>query len=297
MAVYKRTYKAYRGPLTPSWSRFMVISRYGFSTLFESRLFTAYAVLCFLPFLVGLVFIYVVHSATVQSLLNVRFGHTPLINNFWFLGLLSVEAWMGFLLTAWVAPGMISKDFANQSVQLYLSRPLSRAEYLLGKVSVMAALLSCTTWIPALVLFLLQAQLEGHGWGWDNLWLAGSIFTAGMLWIALISLLAMALAVWVRWRIAATALMMATFFVLPGFGVAINAILRTRWGTLLNLSHLITTVWWHLFRINVAEGPTDRFTRLDQVPLWAAWAVLLAVCGFCVWILNRRLKAREAVRG
>jgi len=296
MAVYKRTFKAYKGPLTPAWSRFTVLSRYGFSTLFESRALTAYTVLCFLPFLVGLVFIYVVHSGAVQALLNVRFGRTPLINNYWFMGLLSVEAWMSFVLTAWAAPGMISKDFANHAVQLYLSRPLSRAEYLVGKVSVMTALLSCTTWIPALLLFLLQAELEGHGWGWDNLWLAGSIFVAGMLWIALIALIAMAISVWVRWRIAATALMMAVFFVLPGFGVVVNVILRTRWGALLNLSHMITSVWWHLFRIRLADGETVRFTRLE-VPLWAAWAALLAVCAFCTWILNTKLKAREAVRG
>jgi ABC-type transport system involved in multi-copper enzyme maturation permease subunit len=297
MAVYKRTYKAYRGSLTPSWSRFTVLSRYGFSTLFESRVFTAFAVLCMVPFLIGLVFIYVVHSATVQSLLNVRFGSVPLITNYWFLGFLTVEAWMSFILTAWAAPGMVSKDFANQAVQLYLSRPLSRAEYLLGKISVMATLLSFTTWIPALVLFLLQAQLEGHGWGWDNLWLAGSIIVSGILWIGLIALLAMALAVWVRWRIAATALMMSIFFVLPGFGVVVNVILRTGWGSLLNLSYLIRTVWWHLFRISLADAPTDRFTRLDLVPLWSAWAALLTVCAVSLWLIHSKLKAREAVRG
>jgi ABC-2 type transport system permease protein len=294
MAVYKRTYKAYRGPLTPAWSRFTVLSRYGFSTLFSSRPFTAYTVLCFLPFLGGLVFIYVVHSSTVQALLNVQFGRTPLINNYWFLGFLSFEAWMGFLLTAWGAPGMISKDFANHSVQLYLSRPLSRVEYLFGKVSVIAALLSCTTWIPALVLFLLQAELQGHGWGWDNLWLAGSIFLGAMLWIALISLVSMALAVWVRWRIAATALMLGIFFVLPGFGLAMNAILRTHWGMLLNFPYDISLVWAHLFRFQ-----TDQFHRaqFDLVPLWSAWASILSGCAIAVWLLHRRLKAREVERG
>src|SRR5262249_60185912 len=183
MAVYKRTYKAYSGALTPAWSRFGVLARYGLKTLFNSRPFTAYTVLCLVPFLGGLIFIYVVHSASVQALLNINFVRTQLINNYWFLTFLGIEAWMGFLLTAWGAPGMISKDFANQSIQLYLSRPLSRAEYLLGKVSVMAGLLSCTTWIPALILFFVQAQLEGHGWGWDNLWLAGSIFIGAMMWI------------------------------------------------------------------------------------------------------------------
>ena len=189
---------------------------------------------------------------------------------------------------------MVSKDFANQAVQLYLSRPISRSEYILGKVSVLGSLLSCTTWIPALVLFGVQAQLRGQGWGWDHLWLAGAIVVAGLLWIALISLLSMALSVWVKWRIAATALMIGTFFVLPGFGAVVSAVMRTRWGNLLNLPYLITLVWTQLFRLPARHV---RLSPYDQIPLWAAWATLLAVCGFCVWILNARLKAREAVRG
>src|SRR5579864_1616460 len=149
MAVYKRTYKAYRGALTPAWSRFTVLARYGFATLFESKPFTAYAVFCLVPFVIALLVIYIVNNATVQAVLNVRPGQGPQINNFFFLRFLGIEAWMAFILTAWRAPGMISKDFANHGIQLYLSRPLSRAEYLLGKVCALGALLSFTTWIPA----------------------------------------------------------------------------------------------------------------------------------------------------
>jgi ABC-2 type transport system permease protein len=293
MAVYKRTYKAYRGPLTPAWSRFAVLSRYGFSTLFTSRWFTAYTVLCLIPFLVGLVFIYLIHNATVQSMLNTQFGQTSWINNFVAVRFLGIECWMAFILTAWGAPGMVSKDFANHAVQLYLSRPLSRAEYLVGKISVMGALLSCTTWIPALILFFLHAELQGHGWGWDNLWMAGAIILAGLIWIALISLLAMALSVWVRWRIAGTALMLAVFFVLPGFGGVISAVMRSNWGLVFNLPYMLTEVWAHLFRI---VDPLHPRRGLTLLPLWAAWATLLAVCGFSLWLLHRKLKAREVER-
>jgi ABC-2 type transport system permease protein len=295
MAVYKRTYKAYRGALTPAWSRFTVLSRYGFSTLFTSRPFTAYAVFCLVPFLGYMTFIYLVHNVTVQTMLKAQFGQTHWINNMFFMRFLGVEAWMGFVLAAWAAPGMISKDFANHAVQLYLSRPLSRAEYLLGKVSVLGALLSCTTWIPALILFLLQAQLQGHGWGWDNLWMAGSIIVSGLLGIAVVSLIAMAISVWVRWRIAATALMMGIFFVLPGFGAVLGAVLRTRWGWLFNLGYLIIEIWADLFRI-VDDRPLHRGAGLYLVPVWSAWATLLTVCGFCLWLLHRRLKAREVER-
>src|ERR1041385_6019230 len=206
MAVYKRTYKAYNGPLTPAWSRFTVLSRYGLSTLFTSRPFTAYTVLCFVPFLVGLAFVYLVNSSTARAILNLGSNH-PVVNNKVSFAFLVVEGWMGFLLAAWGGPGMITKDFANHSVQLYLSRPLSRAEYLFGKASVLGILLSCTTWIPALILFFVQAQMAWHGWVWKNLWMAGAIVLSCLIGIAIVSLLSMALAVWVKWRIVATILM------------------------------------------------------------------------------------------
>jgi ABC-2 type transport system permease protein len=293
MAVYKRTYKAYAGALTPAWSRFTVLSRYGLSTLFDSRPFTAYTVLCFLPFLIGLAVIYLLHSAAAQAILGLRMGMpATMVNNDWFLAFLGIEAGMGFILAAWGGPGMITKDFANHSVQLYLSRPISRTEYLVGKISVLAALLSCTTWIPALLLFFVKAELQGHGWLWENLWMAGSIILSGLIWIALISLISMTVAVWVKWRIAATALMLGIFFLLPAFAAVLNAILRTQWGNLINFTHMITLVWMRLFREKTAELPT----AFNAVPLWAAWASLLSVCAACFWLLDRKLRAREVER-
>jgi ABC-2 type transport system permease protein len=295
MAVYKRTYKAYQGPLTPAWSRFTVLSRYGLSTLFNSRPFTAYTVLCFIPFLIGLAYISIVHNSAVQALMGMQMGSAMpgLVKRDWFMAFLGIEAGMGFILAAWGGPGMITKDFANHSVQLYLSRPISRTEYLFGKISVLAALLSCTTWIPALVLFFVKAELQGHGWLWENLWLAGSIILSGLIWIALISLISMAVAVWVKWRIAATALMLAIFFLLPALGAVLGAILRTQWGSLINFTHMISIVWAHLFRLEAVDRHSSGF---DVVPLWAAWASLLSVCAGCFWLLDRKLRAREVER-
>jgi ABC-type transport system involved in multi-copper enzyme maturation permease subunit len=294
MAVYKRTYKSYRGPLTPAWSRFTVLSRYGLATLFNSRPFTAYTVLCFLPFLVGLVLIYVFNSSTAQMALKIGSDH-PVINKYWFMFLLTAEIWMSFILVAWGGPGMITKDFANHSVQLYLSRPLSRAEYLFGKASVLGTLLSCTTWIPALFLFFIQAQLAGHGWIWDNWWIAGAIVLGCLIWIATVSLLSMAVAVWVKGRIAATILMLSVSFLFPVLGTMISIILRTRWGQVINFPMMIGVIWAHLFRV-VESGPNVTKPGFDVVPLWAASASLLSLYTFCFWLLDRKLRAREVER-
>jgi ABC-2 type transport system permease protein len=290
MAVYKRTYKAYAGALTPAWSRFTVLSRYGLATLFDSRPFTAYTVLCFLPFLGGLIFIYFVNNAAVLAMLGIHMESSAVVNNEAFLSFLVFESVMGFVLAVWGGPGMITKDFANHSVQLYLSRPLSRAEYLFGKVSVLGSLLSCITWIPAVILFFVHAELQGNGWIWKNFWMVGSIILASILWIAVISLLSMAVSVWVKWRIAASALLLAVFFMMPILGLAMNAILRTQWGHLLNLTYVIKVIWSHLFRLTAMSRHGG---QMDAIPLWSAWATLLGVCAFCFWLLDRKLQARE----
>jgi hypothetical protein len=109
----------------------------------------------------------------------------------------------------------------------------------------------------------------------------------------MISLVSMAVAVWVKWRIAATALMLGIFFLLPALGAILDAILRTQWGSLINFTHMISIVWAHLFRLKVLERHSSGF---DTVPLWAAWASLLSLCAFCFWLLDRKLQAREVER-
>lgn len=294
MAVYKRRYKVYQGGLTPAWSRFVVLTRYSLSSLFSSRLFTGYFVLCFIPLLVGIAYIYLAHSQIAQTILGMQVNDSWGITNVWFAIMLQVQTALGFILVAWAAPGMITRDFANQALQLYFSRPLSRTEYIIGKMAVLGLLLSCTTWIPGLLLFGLQAGLAGNGWGWENLYLAGAIFVSSWLWIAVMSLLALALSVYVRWRIAATGLIIGIMFVLPGFGEAINFTLQTNWGRLLNISYTLRVVWSHLFRIQPRVlGGIFR----NEVPVWSAWAAIIATCVISVMLLNRRLKAREVVRG
>jgi ABC-2 type transport system permease protein len=279
--------------LTPSGSRFLVLSRYSIAPLFESRLFTGFTVICLLPLLIGAIVIYSVHSTTVQLLLGTHLKSGDIVNNIWFWVFLQIEGFLAFVMTLWAVPGIMIRDIANHALQLYLSRPLSRTEYLLGKISGVVLLLSAITWVPGLLLFALQAQLQGNGWGSEHLWLMGSIFLAGMIWISFLTLLAMALSVWVKWRLAASGLMFAVFLVLPALGGIINTILHTRSGLLLNISYVMALIWTHLFRL-----PAEFVRSFDYVgvTLWSAWASVLSMCLICLLLLNRRLQAREVER-
>src|SRR4029079_1522562 len=124
-------------------------------------------------------------------------------------------------------------------------------------------------------------------------------FWGSWIWIVILALQALALSAWVKWKPAAGALMFGVFFVAAGFGAAINAVQRTKWGNLLNISNLIGTVWVQLFEGENHTSNGAIFFRAapgDELPLWCCWAALLALCGICLYMLARKIRGMEVVR-
>ncbi|HXZ81205.1 MAG TPA: hypothetical protein VEG30_14850 [Terriglobales bacterium] len=294
MAVYKRRYKPYEGPLTPRWSRFFVLTRYAAGDLFQSRFFVALLFFCMFPLVAGATFIYVANSETAQAILKLGKQNFLLVDARFFCNFLIAQAWLALLLTSWVGPVLIAGDLANGALPLFLSRSFSRAEYVLGKFAVLMGLLSVVTWLPLLLLFFLEAGLASGNWLWPHLWMAGAILLASWVWIVVLAAVALAISAWVKWRIVATAVTYALFFVPAGFGEAFDAVMRTNWGRLLNLQYLFRVIVYDRFHLTL-----DFFQGFSKTPLpiAAAWATLLIVCLASLAILNRRLRAREVVRG
>jgi ABC-2 type transport system permease protein len=287
MAVYKRTYRGYSGDITPAWSRFLIIFRYSRRNLFRSKLMTGFFVLCFFAPVLALLGIYA--NDHLGVLLGGPIGGAKLIKTDggqFFLNFLNVQTAFAFILTAFIGPGLVSPDLANGALTVYLCRPISRVEYVLGKLSVLAIILSWITWIPALVLFFVQASLSGWDWMMQNLWIATGCFIASWIWILSISLLALALSAWVKWRIAAGGLLLGVLFIGAGFALAINGVLQTQQGYLLNLSKLINIIWQDLF-----HDSGDR-----ALPVAEAWFGVLAFAAGCFYLLMKKIRANEVVR-
>jgi ABC-2 type transport system permease protein len=285
MAVYRRSYRPYSGALTAEWSRFLVLFRYSRRNLFRSKFLTVFFVLCFFWPIVCLVGIYLAHSASFLA----KLGLPPeliSIDNRFFLLFLTVQGWLAFFLTAFAGPGLISPDLANGALPLYFCRPFSRAEYVLGKSSVLAILLSEITWIPGLILFLIQAGFAGSTWTRDNLWITGSLILSSLILIAILSVLAMALSAWVKWRIVAGALLVAIIPFGAGFAVATNSVLRIDGGHFFNLYYLLATVWAPLFNVEAEQAITAT----------QAWIAILVYCSICLLLLMRKVRAYEVVR-
>jgi ABC-2 type transport system permease protein len=285
MAVYRRSYKPYAGTLTAEWSRFLVLFRYSRKSVFRSKVQTALFVICFFFPLACLILIYLAHSASFLAKIGIP-AQILSIDSKFFFRFMSVQGALAFLLTAFVGPGLVSPDLANGALPLFFCRPFSRTEYVLGKSSVLAVLLSEVTWIPGVVLFVMQASLAGASWAWSNLWIAGSLILSSLLWIAVLSLLAMALSAWVKWRIVAGALLLAVMFFGAGFGQAVNAVLRTDFGYFFNLPYLMGTVWIALFQVDMEQA----------ISMSQAGIAILLYCAACLWLLMRKVRAYEVIR-
>ena len=305
MAVYEHTYKRYAGELTPTWSRFLIIPRHAYRSVFQSKIFVAFFVACFIAPLVFAILIYLHHNVNALGILQANINELVPINNTFFQAFVSVQGSFAFFLTLLVGPPLVSRDLTSNGLPLYLCRPFSRAEYVIGKMSVLLILTSLITWIPGLLLFLFQSYLEGGGWFTQNLWIAYAIWSGSWVWIIVLALLSQAVSAWVKWRVVASAILLAIFFIPSILGEVINTLFQTRYGHLISLGALVGNIWAGLFRTfnpvssSVVQGRNGRIVRdviINQPPLWSFWLMLALVCLFCLWLLYTRVRAYEVVR-
>jgi ABC-2 type transport system permease protein len=300
MAVYKKTYRPYDGALTASWRRFLVIPRYAFEDLHRSRFLTIFYIASFIYPLISALIIWVQHNASALGLFGAQGANRLIsINVVFFLSVLGWQSMLALFLASFIGPGQVSPDLANNALSLYLARPFSRVEYVLGKMSVLVILLSLMTWVPGLLLFGLEGYLEGWQWMQEHVRFASAIFFGAWIWILVLSLLALALSAWVKWKPAAGALMFGVFFVGAAFGAIVNGVQRTTWGYLFNISYVIGSVWVDLFE--GANKTTNgavffRVPQGEELPMWCSWAALAGLCGICLYMLARKIRGMEVVR-
>ncbi len=288
MSVYRRQYHAYGGALTPERSRFLVVVRYALDELLGSRMLMAFLLVALLPVLAEAVLIYLAHNPVARALVGLADIEKFLrIDSGFFYHVLSTQCFLGLILTAWVGPGLIAADLAGGALPLYLSRPFSRAEYVLGKAAVLVVLLSGLTWIPGLLLYLLNAALAEGAWGMTHVRIPFALIAGSFGWISVVGLFALSLSAWIKWRLAASAMLFGVFFVSAGLGETVAVVLRVSWGRVFSLNEVFEVVWAHL----LGSPHPDR-----GVPLHAAWLVLAGLCGVSLWVLHHRLRAREMVR-
>jgi ABC-type transport system involved in multi-copper enzyme maturation permease subunit len=296
VSVFKRTYRPFTGTPTTRAVRFSVLMRYSLADVWSSRITNVLFVVCMVPTLISTATIYIMNNNAVRMLLAASNGpgSAPSIamNERYFFIVLEMQCWLALVLTAWIGPRLISLDLSNNALPIILSHPVSRVEYVLAKFTVLAGFLSAVTWAPVLFLFGLQSFMSVQPWAGDHLHIASGAFVGSLIWIILLSLLALAVSSWVRWRIVATGMVFAAVFVPAGMAGVFNLVMRTYWGHLIDIPFMMSTLWLRLLHASV-----PRFSVENEIPTIAMLLALSGICVACAMALNARIRAREVVRG
>ncbi len=289
MAVYDHGYKGYSGPLMPARGRFLVISRYGLRDVFASRMFLAFFAFCFAWPLVCLVGMYLRYNAEALALINI--STTDLLEfvqvNTWFFQNLFLRAqlYLAFVVVLIVGPSLLSADLRNRAMPLYLSRPLTRTDYVLGKLVVLGVLVSAITWVPGLLLFAIQASLGGTEWLGEHWRVAPSMVVVSLVWTACMSLPMLAIAAWVKWKPWARIVFMGAILSGTAFGEFYKQFYDSWLGSMV-VAFDVTAA------LSATVFGTEGNVGMPGVAAWLAAGLLVAVSAA---LLYRRVRAFEVV--
>src|SRR6185503_2162429 len=133
-----------------SWQ---VINRAGVMTMVTKRIFLGLLLWAWAPFVVRAFIIWGSQAFTQVAFLAPK-GDT-------FRDFLEQQNFFVFVMTLWVGSGLIANDRRANALQLYLSKPMTSAEYIAGKLAILFLFLVSVTFLPAMMLLLTQAIFAG----------------------------------------------------------------------------------------------------------------------------------------
>ena len=190
------------------------------------------------------------------------------------------------LIAIFGGSGLIATDLKNNALSLYLSKPISWIDYLIGKFAVMGILLGFLTLIPGLLLFLEHVLLTDTPFLKENYWIPLSIIAYSVLITlssSLLMLLFSSLTSNPRYAIIGFC---AVWFGSPVIYEILKAITRTS-------KMALVSIW-----ANYDILGTVLFAGSQNSAVHWGWALLVQIVliVLCVFVLHHRIRAVEIVK-
>ena len=278
MPIHDQGYRRYAGERMARDRRWLIIARAGIVERLRERRFLALLLMAWLLFFVRGVQLYIGTTFARASFL------AP--SDETFHSFLNQQRLFVFFITIYVGAGLVASDRQANALQLYLSKPIARHDYIAGKLATLAAFLIAVTWVPAMTLLALQVLFSGSlEFVSSHQRLVPAITITSFLQVALASMTMLALSSLSRSRRFAAML----YALVAIFAGAIERVLQTATGgagwVLLSPQNTLLVVSDALFGI---ESETE-------IPVAVALIAIVALLGVCVVVLERRVRAVDVV--
>src|SRR5215475_11991411 len=143
MPIYDQSYRPYRGTLSPHTWRWTTIAKAGLAHYLSRKAFLVFLFVGFIPAIARGAIIWFAHQTTAAATLTT-------IDGSWFRNFLETQGQFMMLVCIWPGAVLIARDLRTNAIQLYLSKPLTRLDYVLGKFAVLAGIAAMLMPVPAL---------------------------------------------------------------------------------------------------------------------------------------------------
>ena len=278
MPIYDMSYRPYRGGLTTHTWRWVTIARAGLSQYLQRRIFLIFLFIAYINPIVRAVLIWGTHQ--------VGAGGSDLIDPSFFRNTLLIQGMFLLLICVWPGGTLIAQDLRTNAIQLYLSKPLSRIDYVVGKFAILAGIGALLLPVPGLLLFLMEIGLSTDTkFIGSFFWLPFAILGYSIVVIAGAGLLSLAVSSMTRSGRYAGLLFFAVVFLSSAAAAVLRLITGEHAFAVLSLPLLMDQIGALFFGGEVEAG-------LHPLPSTLVYAILL---GLSCLILRRRVKAVEIV--
>jgi ABC-2 type transport system permease protein len=276
--IHDQSYRRYAGSKEAPGRAWSVIAIAGIRTMLRRRVFLGLMLFAWIPFIVRAVQIYVAANFPQASML------APTADTF--REFIDQQGVFVFFVTIYVGAGLIANDRRANALQIYLSKPLMRAEYIAGKFATLATFLLLVTWLPGLLLLVLQILFAGSfTFARQNAFLFPAITVASFLQVIVASFAMLALSSLSKSSRYVGILYAGAMF----FSEAVFAVLRLILGG--------TGSSWISFPANLAQV-IDVIFRLKpryDTPWIVSLLALAGLIAVSVSVLERRVRGVEVV--
>lgn len=278
MPIHDQGYRRYTGDRRLHARGWWVIARAGILARLRERRFLGLLLFAWSLFVVRAVQLYIGTTIVRASFF------APTVETF--QTFLNQQRLFVFFITIYVGAGLIASDRQSNALQIYLSKPISRHDYIGGKLLTLAIFLFAVTWVPAMLLLLLQILFTGSlDFVAGNLRLIPAIAAASSLHVLLATLTMVALSALSKSRRFAAMLYAAVVI----FAGALSAVLE---GTTRNPLWVLISPQNTLRLINDA---IFGIAAANALPVVLGAFVLFALMALCVLVLERRVRAVDVV--
>ncbi len=279
MPIHDQSYRRYEGHREPGGTAWRVIAGAGIRSTIRKRRFLGLLILAWIPFAVRAVQIYLAANYPQASFLATSAST--------FHEFLQLQGWLFcFFITIWVGSGLIANDKRENALQIYLSKPLTRVEYIAGKFIILATFLLMVTWVPGILLLVLQMLFAGNfTFIRQNAFLFPAITLYSFLYVILVSFTMLALSSTSKSSRFVAVIYAGVVFFSDGI-----------YGLLRLVTHS-TSLSFLSFNTNLRQLGAVIFRMSPEyaTPWGISFLTLLAIIGIALLVLEREVRGVEVV--